>query len=152
VQTEENKFSFNPQVAIMLLITGAAMMIPLALVIVAVHSYLNPKPKVTEAEPNTEVLRQALEKTSQTVLEEPRTETATLRVERVVEDPAAEGAKIEALSKEFGGFAMETATARWLIQVPDAKRAEFLKAADPDGKTDPAGNQLIEITLTKKKP
>lgn len=136
----------------MLLITGAAMMIPLALVIVAVHSYLNPKTEVAHAEPNTEVLRQALEKTSETILAEPRTETATFRVERAVNDPAAEGVKIEALSKEYGGFAMETATARWLIQIPDAKRAEFLKAADPEGKTDPAGSQLIEITLTKKKP
>ncbi len=128
------------------------MMIPLALVIVAVHSYLNPKTEVAHAEPNTEVLRQALEKTSETVLEEPRTETATLRIERAVNDPAAEGVMNRGAFEGIRRICDGNGDGEVAHPNPRCEAREFLKAADPEGKADPAGSQLIEITLTKKKP
>ncbi len=153
MQTEEKtKFTYNSGVSVIVGITMAAMVIPVAGVVLTLYALVKPAQKKDIPAQADSGLRQALVQISDKTLGAPKPDPGTLVAQLSVDDVAKGGARIGEIAKACGGFAMESSPGHWVVQVPADKRADFIKQAIPNPPPDPGGDSLIEINLSAVAP
>jgi hypothetical protein len=158
LQTEgQRQFRFTWQLGVTIAVCLIALALPIASVLVTVHSLTRGASQQRENSPEpiaSEALENVLKGIADEKLGPPKLETEVTTMELVAADMENERRRVEELLKSVGAVAIPTGESgsqiRLLARIPEDRLAEFVAACFGERTQAPVGD-LVEIVIRKEK-
>jgi hypothetical protein len=158
LQTEgQQQFRFTWQLAVTIAVCLIALALPIASVLVTVHSLTrgtSQQEAKSPESPGSEALESVLEGIADETLGPQSLEMKATTMELVTTDLGRERRRIDEILKTLGGLAIPTgeneSEIRLLVRIPQDRLAEFADACFGEGPRAPVGD-LMEIVIKKER-